>query len=102
MLTERVGMRLAMKKFLKKYWHWIVVTLIPVVMILVSADLTLVGLVRTQRSVERLEREIERYRSQIEEDSLFLENIKDDEAFEKYVRERHLMHADGEEVFLVE
>lgn len=91
-----------MKKFLKKYWHWVVVTLIPVVLILFKADLTLVGLVRTQRSVERLEDEIERYRSQIEEDSLFLESIKDDEVFEKYVREHHLMHASGEEVFLVE
>lgn len=91
-----------MKQFLKKYLHWLLATLLFLVLIFFVSDLTLVGLVRTKRSVERLEGEIEFYREQIREDSLFLENLKEDEFLEKYAREKHLMHRKGEQLFLIE
>lgn len=78
------------------------VTMIFVVMVLFLSDLTLPDLIRTNRSVRRLRGEIERYSNQAEQDSLFIKHLLDDEFLEKYAREKHLMHADGEEVFIVE
>lgn len=91
-----------MKSFLKKYWHWIVVTLVFLVLVLFTSDLTLVGLIKTQTSVKRLRGEIEHYRSQIEADSIFMERLKDDEFLEKYAREKHLMHSKDEQLFIIE
>lgn len=78
------------------------VTMIFVVMVLFLSDLTLLDLIRTNRSVRRLRGEIERYSNQAEQDSLFIKQLLDDEFLEKYAREKHLMHADGEEVYIVE
>lgn len=91
-----------MKKWLKKYWHWVVVTAIFLLLVLFRGDLTLVDLVKTHSSVRRLHREIERYDGQIREDSIYVEKLKDDEFLEKYAREKHLMHATDEQIFIVE
>ena len=91
-----------MKEWLKKYWHWVVVTTLFLVLILFVADLSLVDLARTKSSVRRLHREIERYEEQIREDSIYIEKLKDDEFLEKYAREKHLMHAKDEVLFIVE
>ena len=91
-----------MKEWLKKYWHWVVVTTLFLVLILFVADLSLVDLARTKSSVRRLHREIERYEKQIREDSIYIEKLKDDEFLEKYAREKHLMHAEDEVLFIVE
>ena len=91
-----------MKEWLKKYWHWVVVTTLFLVLILFVADLSLVDLARTKSSVRRLHREIERYEKQIREDSIYIEKLKDDEFLEKYAREKHLMHAKDEVLFIVE
>ena len=91
-----------MKERIKKYWHWGVVTLVFLWLLLFKSDLTLVGLIKTQTSVRRLRGEIERYQEQIEADSIFMERLKDDEFLEKYAREKHLMHADDEQLFIIE
>lgn len=91
-----------MKRFLRRYWHWLVVTAVFVVMVLFLSDLTLVNLLQTKRSVRRLKGEIERYSSQIEQDSVFIHSLQDDEFIEKYAREKHLMHSEGEQLFLIE
>lgn len=91
-----------MKKWLKKYWHWVVVTAIFLSLVLFRSSLTLVDLVRTRASVWRLHREIERYDKQIQEDSIYVERLKGDAFLEKYAREKHLMHAKDETLFIVE
>ena len=91
-----------MKEWLKKYCHWVVETTLLLVLILFVADLSLVDLARTKSSVRRLHREIERYEEQIREDSIYIEKLKDDEFLEKYAREKHLMHAKDEVLFIVE
>ena len=91
-----------MKKWLKKYWHWVVVTTIFLALVLFRGEMTLVDLVKTESSVWRLHREIKRYDEQIREDSIYVERLKDDEFLEKYAREKHLMHAKGEEIFIIE
>ena len=91
-----------MKSFLRKYWHWLTVTLAFVVLVGFFADLPLVDYVQTKASVRRLKAEREAYMEQIRRDSVFLENLKDDAFLEKYAREKFYMHADNEEVYLFE
>ncbi len=91
-----------MKEWLKKYWHWVLATILFLALVLFVSDLRLVDLISTKRSVRRLHREIERYEEQIREDSTYIEMLKDDEQLEKYAREKHLMHAKDEVLFIVE
>lgn len=91
-----------MKEFLKKYWHWLLVTAFFLVLILFFSDLTVAGLVKTKLSVKRLHSEIERYQEQIREDSIFMERLKDDAFLEEYAREKHLMHSKDEQLFIIE
>lgn len=91
-----------MKEKFRKYWRWVLATAVFVVLVLFFGELTLVELVSTKRTVRRLHREIERYEGQIQEDSTFVEMLKDDEMLEKYAREKHLMHAKDEVLFIVE
>ena len=91
-----------MKSFLKKYWHWLLATVLFLVLVLFVSDLTLVGLIRTKSSVKRLHGEIERYKEQAQEDSIFIERLKDDAFLEEYAREKHLMHAKEEQLFIIE
>lgn len=91
-----------MKSFLKKYWHWLLATVLFLVLVLFVSDLTLVGLIRTKSSVRRLHGEIERYKEQAQEDSIFIERLKDDAFLEEYAREKHLMHAKEEQLFVIE
>lgn len=91
-----------MKSFLKKYWHWLLATVLFLVLVLFVSDLTLVGLIRTKSSVRRLHGEIERYKEQAQEDSIFIERLKDDAFLEEYAREKHLMHAKEEQLFIIE
>ncbi len=91
-----------MKNFLRRYWHWVLVTVTVVVLTFVVADVPPHRLVQKRAEVRRLEREIADYQSQITADSLFLEELKDDAELEKFAREKFYMHAEGEEVYLFE
>ncbi|MBP3382722.1 MAG: septum formation initiator family protein [Tidjanibacter sp.] len=91
-----------MKSFLKRYWHWLTVTLVFVVLVVFFSKQPLVDYVRTKASVRRLKAEREVYEKQIRSDSIFLENLKDDAFLEKYAREKFYMHAENEEVYLFE
>lgn len=91
-----------MKEKLRRYWHWVLATVIFLVLILFLSDLSLVGLVKTKTSVRRLRGEIEHYKEQIREDSLFIEKLKDDAFLERYAREKHLMHSKDEQLFIIE
>lgn len=91
-----------MKEWLKKYWHWVGVTALFLVLILFVYNLSVVELVQTKITVGKLHSEIERYDKQIREDSIYIERLKDDEFLEKYAREKHLMHAADEMLFIVE
>lgn len=91
-----------MKEKFIKYWRWVLATAVFLVLVIFLSDLSIVDLVRTKSSVRRLHREIERYDKQIREDSTYIEMLKDDEFLEKYAREKHLMHAKDEVLFIVE
>lgn len=90
------------KRFLRKYWHWVVAALVFLWSVFFWADLTIFGYFRTKSSLSQLKSEMSEYQAQIERDSLFLENLKDDAFLEKYAREKHLMYADDEQLFIIE
>lgn len=91
-----------MKNFLKKYWHWVVVSVVCLAVAFFFADVPPHTLLQKRGEVRRLQREIANYQSQITADSIFLEGLKDDAELEKFAREKFYMHAEGEEVYLFE
>ena len=91
-----------MKEKLRRYWHWVLATVVFLVLVLFVSDLSLVGLVRTKTTVRRLRSEIERYEGQIREDSIFIERLKDDEFLERYARERYNMQRQNERIYIIE
>lgn len=101
-MAEKSDRRERIERFLRRYWLWLLVALIPLLSICFWADLTIFGYFRTKASVTQLESEISEYQAQIERDSLFLESLKDDAFLEKYAREKHLMYADDEQLFIIE
>lgn len=88
-------------RFLKRYWHWIVVTALFVVVVFLLAEVP-VGEVRAIRQrVDALSAERDEYSRQIESDSTFLENLKQDDFLERYAREKFYMKREGEEIYVI-
>ena len=88
--------------FLKRRWHWVLGAVILIVSVCFLADLTIFGYFRTKSTVRQLKSEMAHYEELIARDSLFLEGLKDDSFLEKYAREKHLMYADDEQLFVIE
>jgi cell division protein FtsB len=92
-----------MKEFLRRYRLWVVSAGVLILLVCFFSDLNIFEYFATRRRVYRLQREIERYEEKITEDSLFMQRLRrDDEFLEKYAREKHLMHAEDEQLFIVE
>lgn len=88
-------------RFLKRYWHWIVVTALFVVVVFLLAEVP-VGEVRAIRQrVDALSAERDEYSRQIKADSTFLENLKQDDFLERYAREKFYMKREGEEIYVI-
>ncbi len=92
-----------MKEFLKKNAHWVGVAVLLLLMVCFFSDVNIFRYFKTKRRVDNLHREMEYYRERIAEDSTFIQNLRTDDRFlEKYARERHLMHAEDEQIFVIE
>lgn len=92
-----------MKEFLGKYKHWVIGAGVLLLLVCFFSDLNIFGYIKTQRRVNRLRSEVQRYERLIEDDSVFMHNLRHDDRFlEKYAREKHLMHAEGEQLFIIE
>lgn len=90
-----------MKRFLKQYWHWLLATLIFVLLLMVFSDMNVFEYVATRANVRRLRAETESFRERSAADSMFVEQMRSDEFVERYAREKFFMHSDDEEVFIV-
>lgn len=91
------------KEFLKKNVHWVGAALLLLLMVCFFSDVNIFGYFKTKRRVNNLHREMKHYRELIVEDSTFIYNLKTDDRFlEKYARERHLMHGESEQIFIIE
>ena len=92
-----------MKEFLKKNAHWVGVAVLLLLVVCFFSDVNIFRYFKTKRRVDNLHREMEYYRERIAEDSTFIQNLRTDDRFlEKYARERHLMHAEDEQIFVIE
>lgn len=92
-----------MKDFFREYRKWILGALVLLLLVCFFADLNIFGYLKTSRRVNRLHQEIERYEAIIAEDSIFMHHLRNDDRFlEKYAREKHLMHAEDEQLFIIE
>lgn len=92
-----------MKEFLKKNAHWVGVAVLLLLMVCFFSDVNIFRYFKTKHRVDNLHREMEYYRERIAEDSTFIQNLRTDDRFlEKYARERHLMHAEDEQIFVIE
>lgn len=92
-----------MKEFLRKYKHWVIVAFLLLCLVCFFSDPNIFEFFRIRARVNNLNSEIERYEEIIAEDSVFMYNLKHDNRFlEKYAREKHLMHSEDEQLFIVE
>lgn len=92
-----------MKEFFKKYKKWVLGAAVFLLLVCFFSDLNIFGYIKTKGRVNRLHQEIERYEGIIAEDSIFMHHLRHDDRFlEKYAREKHLMHAEDEKLFIIE
>lgn len=61
-----------------------------------------VSLIITSLDIKHLEAEKARYMQIVEQDSIFLENLKNREFLEQYAREKYFMQQRNEQVFIIE
>lgn len=91
-----------MKEFFNNRKFYFLATGIFLLVIFVFAEVTVFDLVALRRDIRSMHKEQMMYRSQAQADSLFLQQMNDDEFLEKYAREKFFMRRDGEEIYYVE
>ena len=64
--------------------------------------LPLISIIKTKIEIKRLKKEAAICNTTIREDSLLIENLKNDNFLERYARERYLMQGKNEQIFVVE
>ncbi|MBO5903220.1 MAG: septum formation initiator family protein [Tidjanibacter sp.] len=88
-------------RFFRRYWHWMLVTALFVVVVFVLAEVPVGEVRHIRQRVEEMTAERDMYRAQIEADSIFLENLKQDDFLERYAREKFYMKEEGEEIYVI-
>lgn len=86
----------------RKYGTWIVITVIFLLIITVFDKNTIIEAVAIKRRINEMKREQRYYSDKTKEDSIFLENLKQDWFIEKFARENFYMKNKGEEIYVVE
>lgn len=77
------------------------VTALFVVVVFVLAEVPVGEVRHIRQRVEEMKTERDMYRAQIEADSIFLENLKQDDFLERYAREKFYMKEEGEEIYVI-
>ena len=85
-----------------KEYAWNIIFVIAIIFGLILIGRPLVSLIKTSIEIGELNREKTLYEASIRRDSTLIENLKNDEFLERYAREKFLMQAKGEQVFIVE
>ena len=62
----------------------------------------LISLIKTTIEIRELSAEKSLYEKSIRQDSLLIENLKNDEFLERYAREKYFMQGKDEQVFIIE
>ncbi len=78
-----------------------VLAILVVALVLVLFGRDIVESIRLRGQIRELERRKAYYQNRIEEDSTLLENLRDRDFLERYAREKYLMRAEGEEIYII-
>lgn len=82
--------------------HWVTSILLVILLYLfVFGDNSLIKRWSLSREVRLLKAQKEYYINKIEQDSLMLDNLKDDVYLEKFAREKYLMKRENETIYIV-
>ena len=99
---KKVGKQVeeTINKSRKHFWRVITWSAILLGAILIGRPLF--SLIKTRREIRQLNREKAIYEASIRQDSMLIENLKNDEFLERYAREKYFMQGKNEQVFIVE
>ena len=99
---KKVGKQVeeTINKSRKHFWRIITWSAILLGAILIGRPLF--SLIKTRREIRQLNREKAIYEASIRQDSMLIENLKNDEFLERYAREKYFMQGKNEQVFIVE
>lgn len=99
---KKVGKRVEKTISKGKEYAWNIIFAIAIIFGFILIGRPLASLIKTSIEIGELNRERALYEESILRDSTLIENLKNDEFLERYAREKYLMQAKGERVFIVE
>lgn len=81
---------------------WRILTIVVSVLTLFIIGRSVISIIRSQHHINILEREQREYLNRIAEDSIMLQNLKNDDYLEQFARERYNMQRKGERIYIME
>lgn len=93
------------KEFLRHYLlnKYVITLLVFAILFIFIGDQSLLSRIKRNREIHELQRDIKEYQGKIEDTQEKIQDLESStENLERYARERYLMHADNEDVFLVD
>lgn len=91
-----------LNKLFKDRRLWVITIVVFVLLITVFDKNNLIDAWKLRQQINEMEVQKKYYQQKITEDSLILENLKNDRFLEEYAREHYLMKRDGEVIYLVQ
>ena len=86
----------------KRYGKYVITILIFMVVMVFFGDQSLINYVRRSREIRHLEEQRDSYREGIKRAEKGLQVLQNTDSLERYAREHYYMHAENEDVYLLE
>lgn len=86
----------------KRYGKYVITILIFMVVMVFFGDQSLINYVRRSREIRHLEEQRDNYREGIKRAEKGLQVLQNTDSLERYAREHYYMHAENEDVYLLE
>lgn len=86
----------------KRYGKYVITILIFMVVMVFFGDQSLINYVRRSREIHHLEEQRDSYREGIKRAEKGLQVLQNTDSLERYAREHYYMHAENEDVYLLE
>ena len=86
----------------KRYGKYVITILIFMVVMVFFGDQSLINYVRRSREIRHLEEQRDSYQEGIKRAEKGLQVLQNTDSLERYAREHYYMHAENEDVYLLE
>ena len=83
-------------------FFWRALTIVVSIITLFIIGRSVVSIIKSKHHINQLEKQKRVYLDRIAEDSIVLEQLKDDEYLEKFARERYNMQRKDERIYVIE